>query len=452
MANAGDRRQHHLVLVPCPYQGHLNPMLQLGAALQSTGSFSVTVAHTEFHFPNQSSPPHFDFLPLPDGLSDADTSSRDFVSQILKLNVNCKASFHESLTRLRERTDRQDEIACIIYDGLMYFAEEVARELKIPCIVFRTCSAANTSTYNQYNRLQEEGFIPLQDSKALELVPGLHPLRFKDFPLYKFEGSEKLLPLLARSNQVGSSVAYLLNTIECLEESPLMKLRQEYPVPFFAIGPLHKIAPPLSSSLIEEDESCIAWLNKQVKKSTLYVSLGSVASIDEKELVEMAWGLANCKQPFLWVVRPGLVRGSDAIDRLPNGFAEIVGERGHVIKWAPQQKVLAHESVGAFWSHCGWNSSLESISEGVPMICTPCFGDQRVNARYLSHVWKVGLLLEDMERGEIERAIKKLMAGEEGEITRQRMTDLKREVMHSIKEGGSSYNSLHELVKYINSL
>lgn len=162
MANAGDRRQHHLVLVPCPYQGHLNPMLQLGAALQSTGSFSVTVAHTEFHFPNQSSPPHFDFLPLPDGLSDADTSSRDFVSQILKLNVNCKASFHESLTRLRERTDRQDEIACIIYDGLMYFAEEVARELKIPCIVFRTCSAANTSTYNQYNRLQEEGFIPLQ--------------------------------------------------------------------------------------------------------------------------------------------------------------------------------------------------------------------------------------------------------------------------------------------------
>lgn len=452
MAKAGDRRRRLLVLVPCPYQGHLNPMLQLGAALQSIGSFSVTVTHTEFNFPNQSNPPQFDFLPIADGLSDADTSSRGFVSLVLKLNVNCKTSFQESLTRLRERTDHQDEIACIIYDGLMYFAEEVARELKIPCIIFRTCSATTTSIYNEYPRLQEEGFIPLQDSKALELVPRLQPLRFKDLAIYKFEGFENLLPLLERSNQIGSSVAFLLNTVECLEQSSLMKLRQEYSVPFFTIGPVHKIAPPLSSSLIEEDESCIPWLNKQAKNSTLYVSLGSVASIDEKELVEMAWGLANCEQPFLWVVRPGLVHGSEAIDLLPDGFAEIVGERGHVIKWAPQQKVLAHESVGAFWSHCGWNSTIESIFEGVPMICTPCFGDQRGNARYLSHVWRVGLLLEDMERGEIERAIKKLMASEEGETVRQRMTDLKREVIHGIEEGGSSYNFLHELVKYINAL
>ncbi|KAF8018870.1 hypothetical protein BT93_H3687 [Corymbia citriodora subsp. variegata] len=451
MAMAGDRRRRLLVLVPCPYQGHLNPMLQLGAALQLTSSFSVTVAHTEFHFPNQSNHPQFDFLPTADGLSDADKSSRDFTSLLSKLNVNCKISFQESLTRLREQ--HKEEVTCIIYDALVYFAEEVARELKIPCVIFRTCSAANTSIYNEYPRLREEGFIPLQDSKALELVPRVHPLRFKDLPVYKFEGYEKLLQLLERSNQIGSSVAFLLNTIECLEQSPLMKLRGEYPVPFFTIGPLHKIAPPLSSSsLIEEDQSCITWLNKQAKNSTLYVSLGSVASIDEKELVEMAWGLANCEQPFLWVVRPGLVHGSDAINLLPDGFAEIVGERGRIIKWAPQQLVLAHESVGAFWSHCGWNSSLESISEGVPMICTPCFGDQRVNARYLSHVWKVGLLLEDMERGEIERAIKKLMTSEEGEIVRQRMTDLKHEVMHSIKEGGSSYNFVHELVKYINSL
>ncbi|XP_030537374.1 UDP-glycosyltransferase 76E1-like [Rhodamnia argentea] len=452
MAKAGDPRRRLLVLVPCPYQGHLNPMLQLGAALQSTGSFSITVAHTEFNFPNQSNHPQFHFLPIADGLSDADTSLRGFVSLVLKLNVNCKTSFQESLTRLRERTDWQEDIACIIYDGLMYFAEEVARELKIPCIIFRTCSAATSSLYNEYPQLQEEGFIPLQDSKALEFVPRLHPLRFKDLSIYKFEGFENLLPLLERSSQVGSSVAFLLNTIECLEQSSLMKLRQAYPVPFFTVGPVHKIAPPLSSSLIEEDESCIAWLNKQAKNSTLYVSLGSVASIDEKELVEMAWGLANCQQPFLWVVRPGLVHGSEGINLLPDGFAEIVGERGRVIKWAPQQKVLAHESVGAFWSHCGWNSTLESISEGVPMICTPCFGDQRGNARYLSHVWRVGLLLEDMERGEIERAIKKLMASEEGETVRQRMTDLKREVIHAIKEGGSTYDFLDELVKYINAL
>ncbi|KAF3454615.1 hypothetical protein FNV43_RR05063 [Rhamnella rubrinervis] len=109
----------------------------------------------------------------------------------------------------------------------------------------------------------------------------------------------------------------------------------------------------------------------------------------------MAWGLASSQQPFLWVVRPGLVSGLDWIELLPKGFREGVGERGCIVKWAPQQEVLAHEAVGGFWSHCGWNSTLESISEGVPMICKPCFGDQKVNARYVIHEWRVGIELED---------------------------------------------------------
>jgi len=103
-------------------------------------------------------------------------------------------------------------------------------------------------------------------------------------------------------------------------------------------------------------------------------------------------------------------------------------------------------------SHCGWNSTLESICEGVPMICRLCFGDQRVNARYVSHVWKLGLELEsELERGEIERTIRRLMVDEEEKEMRKRGKNLKERIKLCIKEGGSSNNSLNKLIEMIMS-
>lgn len=170
--------------------------------------------------------------------------------------------------------------------------------------------------------------------------------------------------------------------------------------------------------------------------------------MEEAELIEMAWGLANSKQPFLWTIRPGLVNGSQGIEFLPQDFADATRERGYIVKWAPQQKVLGHDSVGGFWSHCGWNSTLESIAEGVPMICKPCFGDQIVNARYVSHVWKIGLHLENrLEREEVEIAIRRLMVDKEGEEMRLRAMDLKEKVEQSVGDGGSSNNYLEDLIK-----
>ncbi|KAJ0083357.1 hypothetical protein Patl1_31212 [Pistacia atlantica] len=278
------------------------------------------------------------------------------------------------------------------------FAEAVACNLKLPSIMLRTSSATNLLSYYAYPRLQEEGYIPFQDSMNLELVPGLHPLRFKDLSI---------------------------SNMDCLEQSSLAQLQQQCEVPVFLIGPMHKIAPASSSSLLEEDTSCMTWLDKQTHNSVIYVSLGSVVSVDEKELTEMAWGLANSKQPFLWVLRPDLVHGSESSDLFPYGFKETVGDRGCIVKWASSKK-----------------------SEGVPMICRPSFGDQGINTRYVSHVWKVGLELENgLERGEIERTIKRLMVGKEGEEMRRKALDFKAKAQLCIREGGSSYNSLNELTK-----
>lgn len=290
----------------------------------------------------------------------------------------------------------------------------------------------------------------ITDSESLNPVPQLYPLRFKDLPISPFDTLENFLKVVANAHDVKTSSAIICNTTVCLDQSSLARIQQHCQVPIFSIGPLHKIASAASSSFLEEDTSCIEWLDKQSHKSVIYVSLGSVASIGEKELAEMAWGLANSKQPFLWVIRPGSIIGSDWTELLPQGFREAIGERGFIVKWAPQREVLAHGAVGGFWTHCGWNSTVESISEGVPMICKPCFSDQKVHARFISRVWRIGLELEDgFERGEIERAVRRLMINSDGEEIRVRAKDMKEKIQVSMSKGGSNYNFLNELVEFI---
>ncbi|PWA36937.1 UDP-glucuronosyl/UDP-glucosyltransferase [Artemisia annua] len=170
----------------------------------------------------------------------------------------------------------------------------------------------------------------------------------------------------------------------------------------------------------------------------------------ESDFINMAWGLANSKQRFLWVVRPGSVSGSQWLESLPKGFIEEVGDRGCIVKWAPQQEVLAHQAIGGFWTHNGWNSTLESICEGVPMICSPCSYDQPINARYVTDVWRIGVMLDnEMDREEIGRAIKRVIIDKEGTEMRQRSKSLQEKVSLSLEKGGSANRTLESLVDYM---
>ena len=292
------------------------------------------------------------------------------------------------------------------------------------------------------------------DSKLLDLVPELHPLRFKDLPIFNSPNLESMLQQIAKSLELRFSMGVVWNTVDCIEQTSLARLQKLYHFPSFAIGPLHKLASEdFSSSLLKEDYSCISWLNKQAPNSVMYVSLGSIVSLDQKELTEMAWGLANSRQHFLWVVRAQTINVSEWIESLPEELKNGVGERGCIVKWAPQKEVLEHKAVGGFWSHCGWNSTMESLWEGIPMICEPYYGDQRVNARMLTHEWKVGIEGSNViERCEVEKAVRKLMMSKEGLEMRQRATDLKNKIRQAVEEGGSSYNASNELAKYILSL
>ncbi|KAL0718114.1 hypothetical protein Bca4012_067436 [Brassica carinata] len=147
------------------------------------------------------------------------------------------------------------------------------------------------------------------------------------------------------------------------------------------------------------------------------------------------------------------ILGSGGIETLPNEVSTIVLEIGYIVKRAQQIEVLRHPAVGGFWSHCGWNSSLESIVKGVSLICRPFQSDQKVNTAYVVSVWETGIQLEsEVEIGKVKRAVKSLIVDEEGAEMRERALVSKEKFKASLTSGGSSYNTLDEFVKYLHKV
>ncbi|XP_065870385.1 UDP-glycosyltransferase 76B1-like [Euphorbia lathyris] len=457
------KKGRRVLLFPLPLEGHMNPMLHLAKILYSEG-FSITIIHTNFNSPNPSDHPYFTFCSIPEGLSEieAATYHEDPIAFLSALNVRCADPFRHLLANLLSG-DPKEPIACLITDAVWDFIGDVAASFKLPWIALPTSNISCFLFSDAFPFLRNKGYMTTKDSPSndavpelplvqVEDVPELPPLSVKDMPEIETGNPEDFFHLIANMfNKPKSSSGMIWNSFEELEDAALLKCHEVFGVPQFAIGPFHKyFQVSSSSSLIAQDKNSISWLDKEEPKSVLYVSFGSTGMINEADFLEVAWGLANSEQPFLWVIRPGSVLGSEWLELLPNGFHQMVVERGCIVKWAPQLEVLAHPAIGGFWTHCGWNSTLESISEGVPLICWPFFGDQKINARYATDVWKIGIHLEHkVERGEIEKAIKSLMVGIEGKEIRGRIKCLKEKVDICLKKEGSSYKSLHSLVDYI---
>ncbi|KAF8030071.1 hypothetical protein BT93_E2483 [Corymbia citriodora subsp. variegata] len=405
------RNNHRVVLFPLPLQGHINPMLQLGQILHARG-FSITILHTNFNAPDPSSHPHFTFRSIACGLHRSEVSMSDIPDLISLLNTQCASPFEEHLREMMSLPGGDAvPIACVISDSLFSFTCGVAERLKVRALVLLTGGATSLHVYTILRLLKEKGYFSidgLSGSRSEEAVKEFPSLLVRDIPGVHSQKPEMVLELFDNMIKViKSSPGVIFNTFEELEQPALASVREVLSVPDFVIGPLHKCyVTSSSSSLLEEDRSCISWLDEQPLKSVIYVSFGSAAVVREAEILEIALGLANSKQPFLWVVRPRLVRDPEWLKKSPSHFLEALKRRGKLVKWAPQMKVLAHPAVGAFWTHSGWNSTLESISEGVPMLCMPRFSDQGVNARYVSDIWRVGVHLNGgLDRENIARAI-----------------------------------------------
>ncbi|KAL6978908.1 N-hydroxythioamide S-beta-glucosyltransferase [Sarracenia purpurea var. burkii] len=192
--------------------------------------------------------------------------------------------------------------------------------------------------------------------------------------------------------------------------------------------------------------ACMSWLDNQPNQSVVYVSFGSLAKLGSDQMEELAFGLRSTNYHFLWVVR------ATEESTLPQNFATEAAKSGNlVVSWCPQLDVLAHKAVGCFITHCGWNSTLEALSLGVPMVAMPQWTDQTTNAKWVVDVWGMGVRARSdddgvVRREEVERYIREVMEGERVDEIRQNAMKWRELALQEVSEGGSSDRNIDEFV------
>ncbi|GMI98055.1 UDP-glucosyl transferase 85A3 [Hibiscus trionum] len=472
-----EAKKPHVVCIPCPAQGHVTPMMQLAKLIHSRG-FHITFVNTEFNHRRlvrskgaeaTKGLPDFRFETIPDGLPESDIdATQDVPSLSDSTRKNCLAPLLELIAKLN--SSGVPPVSCIVSDGVMSFGIEAARLLGIPEFQFWTASACGFMCYLQYDELSERGIVPFKDENftndgtldtPLDWIPGMSNMRLKDMPsfirttdpddiMFDFLGSE------AR-NCLNSS-AIVFNTFDELEHEVLEAIVAKFPR-IYTVGPLNLLGrhvpesqfSSMTPSLWKEDSNCIEWLNQREPESVVYVNYGSVTVMSDHHLKEFAWGLANSKHPFLWMVRPDVVMGESAV--LPEEFFEEIKDRGFIASWCHQDLVLSHRSVAAFLTHCGWNSTLESISRGVPVICWPFFAEQQTNCRFACTTWGIGMEVNpDVNRNDVEALVKEMMESENGKKMKKKALEWKEKAEVAADVGGSSYSNFDRFIEEVLSV
>ncbi|TVU32567.1 hypothetical protein EJB05_24300, partial [Eragrostis curvula] len=471
-------RRPHVVVVPYPGAGNINPALQIAKLLHGQGAY-VTFVNTEHNHRRVQAgavrgrrDDGFRFEAIPDGLSEADRGKQDYGRS---LSVSLTTRGAAPLKGLIERLNREPgvpPVTCVLPTALMSFALGVARELGVPTtMAFWGGSAASLMAHMRILELEDRGYVPLKDESCLtngyldttiiDWIPGMPPISLGDISSFIRTTDPDDFSLHfneSEANNCAKADALVLNTFDALESDVLAALRAEYRH-IYTIGPLGSLLPRHATaddysttkelSLWKQDAECLAWLDThQEKHSVVYVNFGSHTVLTPDQAAEFAWGLAASGHPFLWSVRDGLVPGGVA-GALPAGFPASTERRCHVTTWCPQERVLRHPAVGCFLTHNGWNSTCESLAAGVPMVCWPGFADQFTNCKYACEVWAVGVRLDaEVKREQIAKLVKEAMASEEMRVSAARW---KAAADAATSPGGSSYQNLLVMVTALSS-
>ncbi|KAK6129132.1 hypothetical protein DH2020_037110 [Rehmannia glutinosa] len=377
-------KKPHVIVVTYPAQGHVIPMLEFSQWLVKYG-VRVTFVNTEFsHKTILKSLSESDniqevvnMVPIRDGLKPWE--DRNDLRRITESIFSVPPVELESLIIKIKKENGDDKIACVIADGAMAWALEVAGKLGIRRAAFWTAPAAVLALSFNIPKLISDGIINsngrILKNQMIQLSPNMPLMNSTDF-IWACVGDEAtqkvLFDAMIRSNSSIKSGDWIICNSSYDLETGAFSLFPN----FLSIGPL-LASNRLGKSagyFLPVDSTCLAWLDQQPTNSVIYVSFGTSTVLDQTQFEEVALGLELTNIPFLWVVR------QDATDyAYPKGFRDRVQNRGRMVNWAPQQQVLSHPSVACFISHCGWNSTIEGIANGVPFICWPYYADELLN-------------------------------------------------------------------------
>ncbi|CAJ1831292.1 unnamed protein product [Sphenostylis stenocarpa] len=409
----------HFLAIPFPILGHINPLLQFSQVLVTYGCKITFLSSDENYHKLKSAcadaghakviDSNIRLVSLPDGVDPED--DRKDQARVISTTINTMRVKLPKLIQDVNALDSENKISCILVTKNMGWALEVGRQLGIKGALFWPASATSLASFNSIQRLIDEGTI---DSKTglptkkqeIQLSSNLPLMEAAAMPWYCLFNSFFFLHMKEEMQNLNLAERWLCNTTFDLETGAFSTSPKLLPV-----GPLMANDHSVLCSLWEEDRTCLQWLDLQPPQSVIYVSFGSMVSLKPNQFNELALGLDLLKRPFLWVVREDNGFG------LNNAY-EFQGSLGKVVGWAPQKKVLSHPAIACFISHCGWNSTIEGICNGVPFLCWPFCSDQLMNKTYICDVWKVGLGFDRDEKGlilkeEIKKKVEQLLGDEE---------------------------------------
>lgn len=288
--------------------------------------------------------------------------------------------------------------------------------------------------------------------EEIDYIPGVESVNTKDLmPYLKESGTATIVHKVQTKafEEVKKADFILHNTVYELESETLSALNKVQPN--YAVGPIHfsKNLPANSATKSLWSESdCSEWLSTKSPASVLYVSFGSFLQASEEVIKEIAYGLLLSQVNFIWVVRADAASSDDA---LPSEFRDEIKDKGLIVQWCNQITLLSDPAVGGFLTHCGWNSVLESIWCGVPMICYPLDYDQLTNRKLLVDDWKIGINFcageSVVDRKEVAENIKKFMRGAVSENLRQEVTKVTAKLQNAVESDGSSEVNFNQFMK-----
>ncbi|KAL6641147.1 hypothetical protein ACP70R_019328 [Stipagrostis hirtigluma subsp. patula] len=469
----------HVVLFPFPGQGHLSAFMSVAALLHralpdaaitlvstprnvaalraASASTTSTSSFLRFHA--------LPFTPADHGLP-ADCESSDAVPpgrfvDLFEAFEALQPAFDEYVAAVTADAGGSGGV-CVISDPFTAWTAAVARRRGCAHALFVSCGAFGSAVLHSL-----WGHLPVRPDPTTGRVRLVeHPevvIHLSQVSKYSLrpavDGTNRRPEFFERQITHGYTTdAVIINTVEELEPTGLAMLRRALKVPVWPVGPLvRRATTPLSPA----DHAILSFLDSHPPSSVLYISFGSQNSIRAEHMVELAVALESTGRPFVWAVRPldgHDIKGEFLAEWLPEGFEERAraGNRGLLVRgWAPQVAILGHASTGVFLSHCGWNSVLESLAHGVPIIGWPLGGEQFYNAKTLEEDW--GACVE-VARGKTEGTVVESAAvagvvetvmgptAKAAEM-RRRVGEIKAMVEASWSEGGgSSRKALEEFL------